>query len=168
MWGGVREDGDGPGDRVGNGGGGAAVGAGVAGEAEAERGGRRGGRVGGPGLDPADAGGDRGERPSAPSFLTGGGGRCAVDRPVVSRRHGFGGAAGSSDAGSGTDRGGLVGPVREAGDDEVAGLAAPLAVLGCRLGGGAKLDGSRREERGAAAWVSRRVCVCVNKVNGVG
>jgi len=77
-----------------------------------------------------------------------------VERPVVSRRQGLGGGGGSSDSGSAAvaaaPRGGTDGPVWEAGEEDVAGLAGPPKALGLRLGGGAKLDGSRREDNGAA------------------
>lgn len=80
----------------------------------------------------------------------------------MSRRQGLGAGGGSSDAGSAAaaPRGGTDGPVCEAGEDEVAGLAEPLSGLVLRLGGGAKLDGSRREERGAETWPSFRRVVC--------
>jgi hypothetical protein len=134
------------------------AGEGVAGEVEAEeeRGGRRGGRLGGPGR-PAPA--EAGERPSAPSLLAGGGGRWAVERPVVSIRYGLGGGAGSSGDASWNDPGrwGMVGPVREAGDDGFVGLGAAPIALGFRLGGGAKLSGSRKEEIGIETWSLRCV-----------
>lgn len=78
----------------------------------------------------------------------------------MSRRHGLGGAGGSFDAASWgvPERAGIVGPVCEAGDEEVDGLAGAATVLGFRFGGGAKLAGSRKEERGAAAWLARRFC----------
>ena len=91
---------------------------------------------------------------------------------MVSRRQGLGAGGGSSDAGSAAappPRGGTDGPVFEAGEGEAAGLAEPLSGLVLRLGGGAKLDGSRREERGAETWPSLRRVVCdalvVNEVH---
>lgn len=56
------------------------------------RGGNLGGKPGGLGLPSIEVGG--GILPSAPSFLPGGGGKCATDNPVVFARYGIGGGLG--------------------------------------------------------------------------
>lgn len=87
------------------------------------------------------------------SLRPGGGGKCVVDRPVVSRRNGLGGGAGSCCSGSEKVpvREGIGGPVD---GEEPVGLGAAMIALGLRFGGGAKLAGSRSEARGAEVWFS--------------
>jgi len=103
-------------------------------------------------------------RPSAPSRRFGGGGRLAVERPVRSMTQGLGGGGGSlgSDSGSVARAGVESGAGSAAGTEgvlvsEVVGVlvAVPMA-LGYRFGGGAKVEGSRREERGRTWRVSAR------------
>jgi hypothetical protein len=134
------------------------------------RGGRRGGRAGGGFLPPMagvaaayGGGGSEGAGDAPVLPRTGGGGRCAVERPVVSLRHGLdaGGGGGfflsASDDPCSTPRegrlGAAVGPpiLLVLVLATVAGLVAPPWVP-VRLGGGANEEGSRSELMGAAWW----------------
>lgn len=132
------------------------------------RGGSRGGRLGGgafPATEVYGGGGlVTGAPPSAPSLrlVGGGGGRCAVDKPVVSTRYGLGGAGGSSATPcccwwpwySIWRCSYWCGEEEEEEEEEgrAGGGRTPLSSL---LGGGAKDDGSRREERGVASRADR-------------
>lgn len=78
---------------------------------------------------------------SAPSRLPGGGGRCAVESPVVSFRYGCGGGRSSSGSGSGCWAAGLAYALPPAGF--VPGDALPAAPV--LLGGGANEPGSLKE-----------------------
>jgi hypothetical protein len=82
-----------------------------------------------------------GALPSAPSLRPGGLERCEVWSPVLSTFHGFGGAgAASSSTTVAALPGGVGGGAR-----------------GSRFGGGAKDEGSRSEDNGAAMWSSLRL-----------
>lgn len=119
-----------------------------------DRGGSRGGRVGGVGRVVETLGEE--VRLAVPSFRVGGGGRWAVDRPVVSTRYGFGeGGASSSECcvGRGGSRGDVRGAVDEGREGIAGGEAVPVgdAVWTC-LGGGPNEEGSLRADSGRAIW----------------
>ena len=121
------------------------------GDAAAARGGSRGGRLGGEGRFAVGLYGG-GVAPAGVSRRTGGGGRCDVDRPVVSTRNGPDGGSWTGTWPGWDCVGVYPGRAAAAGGWPGRGGGAMIAVPPVLVGGGPKAAGSCRLESGREAW----------------